>query len=134
LGVLSAGNDQRLRAEIEVGGVVIGLFDGSKDFIAQAEVQGEAWTHFEVVESINGVNLPVIDGVGGHTGDGSAVGNAEQESGDGLAVAFAGSGGIVCEVAAEAHGATRRSRLEDRELFEAEFAAELQGMASADPA
>jgi len=64
MGVLSAGNDQRLRAEIEVGGVVIGLFDGSKDFVAQAEVQGEAWTHFEVVESINGVNLPVIDGVG----------------------------------------------------------------------
>ncbi len=83
--VLSTGSDQRDGVEIESGLVVIGFFDGSKKFVAEAQVESKPRSHFEVIESIDGINLAVIDDVRGQTGNRSAVADALQESGEGLA-------------------------------------------------
>ena len=86
--VLSAGNNQRERVEIERGRLVVRLFDGGEEFVAETQVQSEARSYFDVIDAIDRVYLAAIINVV-QAGDGSAVGNAEQEGGDGLA---AGSG------------------------------------------
>ena len=102
--LLSIGSDERGRVEIEVGLIVVGLLDGGEEFVAQPQVQSESRSHFEIVESIDRVNLTVIDNVRGHTGDGSAIADALQERGEGLSAA-AWIGWIVIDekAASEVH-------------------------------
>ncbi len=128
-------SNQRERVEIERGLVIVGLFDRGEEFVAQAEVQCEARSCFEIVERIDRVNLPVVNNIRGHTGDRPAIANSLHETGEGLA-AGAGSREIVVdkEVAAEVHCAARGGRFEDGELLEPKFAAELRGVASVNPA
>lgn len=82
---LSAGNDQRERAEIERGLFVVAFLDGREEFVAETQIQSEARSYFEIIVRIGRINLPAIIDIGGHTGDKSAAGNAEQEAGEGIA-------------------------------------------------
>ena len=132
LRVLSAGNDQRERVEIERSLQIVRFLDGGEEFVAETKIQGEARGYFEVVETVDRIDLAVIDDVV-QAGNFSTVRNAEQEGGDGLATGT-GCGGIVSEIVAEAHVAARRSRFVNGELFEAEFGAHLRSVASVGPA
>src|ERR1017187_1410355 len=106
--------------------MVVRFFNRSEKFIAQAQIEGEPRSHFEIVERVDCINLPPIIDIRCHAGDGSAVADALHETGEGFA---AGAGGAVIVVdekaATEVHRATRGGRLKDRELFEAKFGAEL---------
>ena len=65
LRVLAARSNQRKRVEIKCCFVVVRLFNGSEEFVAQAEVQGESRSYFEIVQTIDRINLPVVDDVVG---------------------------------------------------------------------
>src|SRR5208282_3701837 len=113
LRVCSAGSNQRECTEIEGGLLVIGFFDGGEQFVAESQVKSEPRSDFQVVECIDCVNLPAIVDIGGHTGDGPAVGNALDETGEGLAAGAGGAGIVVDdEVAAEVHVAASGLRFE----------------------
>src|SRR5580692_2428003 len=129
--ILSAGNKDRVGTENKGSLLIVMLLNRAEDFIAQAQIDGQAVRGLPVVLSETGVDLPAIVDVM-QAGNPAAIGNAQQHSRERTA-SRPWRRGVIGEVVAEAKSTAGFGGLEDRELLYPHLGAKLQRVASPDP-
>src|SRR5271166_1014088 len=106
LSSLPCGYHQRVGCKVKVRLLVVPCLDRREKVVAQPKVESQAGSHPEIVLRVERINRTVIiDGV--KAGDGTGIGDSEQERGKGLSTSGRRRG-IVGEVTAKAERAPGR--------------------------